>query len=72
MTDKDDKVRAIPTAPDKVAGLLEQAEREWPREVKLAAYMARLMKARFDALKKEGFSAEQALELTKHWMSSKL
>jgi hypothetical protein len=53
---------------DKWAEAKRQFEAAWPRELEIAAIVSRLSRARFDALKAQGFTDGQALQLTMKWM----
>lgn len=46
-----------------LAQALKHVEDQWVHELELIAFRARLAKARFDALRKAGFDACQALQL---------
>ncbi|URA06848.1 hypothetical protein QAY90_gp17 [Xanthomonas phage Langgrundblatt2] len=60
-----DNIRQIPTKPDEFAAAIEGLRRNLDNFVEHAKLVAAIKRAYFDALVKEGFTAEQALELTK-------
>lgn len=60
-----DNIRQIPTKPDEFAAAIEGMRRNLDNFVEHAKLTAAIKRAYFDALVKEGFTAEQALELTK-------
>ncbi len=55
--DEEERARA------NLAVLLNKMRDSWPMEVELIRYKAKLCKARYDALRKEGFDAVTALSL---------
>jgi hypothetical protein len=46
-----------------MAQAIKAAFDEWPARLELVAYQAKLARARFQALRKEGFDVGQALQL---------
>ena len=60
-----DNIRQIPTKPDEFAAAIEGMRRNLDNFIEHAKFTAAIKRAYFDALVKEGFTAEQALELTK-------
>ncbi len=61
-----DNIRPINTKPDELAGAVENMKRQMPLMLEHMALVAQLKHAYFSALVKQGFTAEQALELSKH------
>lgn len=61
----DDKIRAIPTAKDELAGALDGMVRLWQEQRRVAAEIAKTRRALYSAYVKEGFTEQQALELCK-------
>ena len=48
--------------------LIQDIRERWPARLELIAMQAKIAKARFDALRREGFDAAQALQLcVKTW-----
>lgn len=60
-----DNIRQIPTKPDEFAAAIEGMRRNLDNFIAHAKLTAAIKRAYFDALVKEGFTPEQALELTK-------
>lgn len=60
-----DNIRQIPTKPDEFAAAIEGMRRNLDNFIEHAKLTAAIKRAYFDALVKEGFTPEQALELTK-------
>lgn len=56
MTSYEERVAAV-------AKIIQRARDEWPLELELLAFKARVAKARFDAARKAGFEVSQALAL---------
>ncbi|MGB1561548.1 MAG: hypothetical protein ACPHN2_08630 [Sinimarinibacterium flocculans] len=61
-----DKVREIPTQPDKVKAAGEVLARNLHALIANAPLVAKLKKAQYDAYIAEGFTPQQALELIKN------
>lgn len=60
-----DNIRQIPTKPDEFAAAIEGMRRNLDNFVEHAKLTAKIKRAYFNALVAEGFTPEQALELTK-------
>ena len=57
--------KVTPIKKDEVKAAFEKLVRDMPVTIKHIALMAQLRKAAYDACLKEGFTPEQALELSK-------
>ena len=53
---------------DEFEKAMAAAERNAPRFLRVVTMMSHEVKIKFDALKKEGFTDQQALQLTMKWM----
>lgn len=64
MTDKNDNIRSIPTAIDKLAGDVEAMKRSLPAYLEYVEVKAQIQRTHYLALLKQGFSVEEALYIT--------
>lgn len=65
MSDKDNVIRLAATGePDKIMEIAAKMIKAVPAEAEFSKAFAKVLKVRYDALKAEGFTSYEALQLT--------